>query len=688
MMTTGPIYANLNVEFEDICFLRATAINEDQEIDLSIVIHHGSGRFEISESSTPVVTGVVRKMDQSNSSHESRFRCNRPASVTLNKEGFYKELRLRGYHYKGLFQCIEEASDDVSFAKIKWENSWTALMDCMLQLNILAKDTRLLYLPTRIRKVRINAVKHLALVKNDALLDASYCPELNIIKCGGVEVIDMVVSSVVRRKQPGLEVHDRYEFVPLNPDYEMNVTDVMKVVTQLILENSMATVLDVLEIHDDRIEPIIGLFADVIREIPIAKMKLTLRSDLELDIDNVEIKRKSTHAQDDTVKSVHLVTVQANCLQNLEENRTTWESIGEDCFLLSRESERTIDLSNVSDEFACVSTLYSESETFVLLRKQRPVSRNEQTVITVSSTDNSFEWISSLKRSVKAGPVILVAVNDKYSGLIGLINCLRREGHDVKGLVIDDINAPDFHTEHPLYSSQINLGIAINVYRNGTWGTYRFLTLANPTEASPQSGHIYGNVHRIGDLSSFRWYNGKFNVSPPKNPVNIHYSSINFRDVMLATGRLPQDAVTDTRLQECVLGFEYSGVNKNGERVMGWAENGGLATQVELVEDLTWTIPPDMSMKDAATIPVVYITVYYAFFLHNRISRGKSILIHAGSGGVGLAAIRVALAYGLEVFTTVSNEEKKAFILGLFPELKGNFGKISSGLVAQNDKEI
>lgn len=78
-----------------------------------------------------------------------------------------------------------------------------------------------------------------------------------------------------------------------------------------------------------------------------------------------------------------------------------------------------------------------------------------------------------------------------------------------------------------------------------------------------------------------------------------------------------------------------------------------------------------MSLQDAATIPVVYTTVYYAFFLYKPISSGKSILIHAGSGGVGLAAIRIALAYGMEVFTTCSNEQKKKFIMEQYPKIKG-----------------
>lgn len=54
-----------------------------------------------------------------------------------------------------------------------------------------------------------------------------------------------------------------------------------------------------------------------------------------------------------------------------------------------------------------------------------------------------------------------------------------------------------------------------------------------------------------------------------------------------------------------------------------------------------------------------------------RVQRGESVLIHAGSGGVGQAAINVALHYGCEVFTTVGTPEKRAFIKKLFPQLKG-----------------
>lgn len=141
---------------------------------------------------------------------------------------------------------------------------------------------------------------------------------------------------------------------------------------------------------------------------------------------------------------------------------------------------------------------------------------------------------------------------------------------------------------------------------------------------------------------------------------------------MLATGRLAVEVFGTNRLQqECILGFEFAGVNQSGERVMGTVISGAMATQIEPAENLTWTVPDHWSLQEAATCPVVYVTVYTAFFLFNPISAGKSVLIHAGSGGVGLAAIRVALAYGMDVFTTVSNATKKTFLLETYPQLKG-----------------
>jgi fatty acid synthase, animal type len=120
------------------------------------------------------------------------------------------------------------------------------------------------------------------------------------------------------------------------------------------------------------------------------------------------------------------------------------------------------------------------------------------------------------------------------------------------------------------------------------------------------------------------------------------------------------------------IGYEFSGVTANGQKIMGCRSQGGLMTShcLNSPDLICWNVPEDWTLQEAATIPVVYITVYFAFFRQSKIEAGKSILIHAGSGGVGQAAIQVALSYGLVVFTTVSTKEKKQFLLQKFPKLR------------------
>lgn len=680
MVTTGSIYSTVNVEFEDIRFLRATSMTPGQHIDLTIMIHYGSGQFEITENSVTVVSGLVRlvqnNLTNSSVEEEPPVVLNYPV---LEKKEFYKELRLRGYHYNGLFRGVEEARGDGLRAKIKWNDNWPAFMDCMLQLNILAKDSRALYLPTRIRKIRVNSMKHTEIIGNlggnNALLTATYDPELKLIKCGGIEIYEMIANSIVRRKSPGLEVLDAYKFLPLMPSETLTTADGLRVIIQLILENSKNSLkIDIVEVDNENASPIISLFNGIIAETPLIKAELHLLTGREINLDNVSTKNERVFK----LKG-NLLTIALDCLNNPSYAKETLASIEEGSFLLSRQLGST-SFTNIPHGFVLITAVPTAIETLVLLQRAKPILISEQPVIIeVLSTDLSYEWLDSLRSSIRNGPVVLVAQNDPYPGLLGLVNCLRREpdGQNLRCLIIADKRAPKFSLDNSLYRNQLNLGFAINIYRNTVWGTYRFLKLRQHLQVIPRIGHFYANVQRLGDLSSFDWFSGRLVNSSVENLVNIHYSSINFRDVMLATGRLPPEICGESRTShECLLGLEYSGVSVNGDHLMGMVAVGALATQVEPVQYLTWNVPKDFSLRDAATIPAVYITIYYAFFFNRPVARGNTILIHAGSGGIGLAAIRVACAYGLQVFTTVSTTQKKKFILSLFPQLKGEKVKI------------
>lgn len=147
-MMKGPIYFNMNVEFEDIRFLRATGITKGQTIEFNIMVHSGTGSFEITENSTAVVTGKITEIEKMVPLTELPPLPETDSPIMLERD-FYKELRLRGYHYSGVFRSVMEARGDGLYGKVKGDLNWIPFMDCLLQINILAKDSRSLLLPTR-----------------------------------------------------------------------------------------------------------------------------------------------------------------------------------------------------------------------------------------------------------------------------------------------------------------------------------------------------------------------------------------------------------------------------------------------------------------------------------------------------------------------------------------------------------
>lgn len=157
-MMKGPIFFDTNVEFEDIRFLRATAMQKGQLIEFNIMVHTGTGRFEITEGNTAVVTGFITAVE-----NPDPLTVLPPLPNTtfplMQERDFYKELRLRGYHYAGAFRSVLEARGDGLYGKVKWDLNWISFMDCLLQINILAKDSRSLLLPTRLVHLQNIAVE-------------------------------------------------------------------------------------------------------------------------------------------------------------------------------------------------------------------------------------------------------------------------------------------------------------------------------------------------------------------------------------------------------------------------------------------------------------------------------------------------------------------------------------------------
>uniref|UniRef100_H9H9W4 Fatty acid synthase n=1 Tax=Nomascus leucogenys TaxID=61853 RepID=H9H9W4_NOMLE len=289
--------------------------------------------------------------------------------------------------------------------------------------------------------------------------------------------------------------------------------------------------------------------------------------------------------------------------------------------------------------------------------------------------DTSFCLVESLKGILadkdSSRPVWLKAINCATSGVVSLVNCLRQEpgGHRLRCVLLSNLSSTSCVQEvDPGFAELQKVlqgDLVMNVYCDGAWGAFRHFLLE---EDKPEEPTAYAFVTTLtrGDLSSICWVCFSLRHAQPTRPV--YYASLNFHDIMLATGKLSPDAIPGKwTSQDNLLGMEFSGRDASGKSVMGLVPAEGLATSVLLSPDILWDVPSNWTLEEVASVPVVCSTAYYALVVRGRVRPGETVLIHSGSGGVGQATI--ALSLGCRVFTTVGSAEKRAYLQARFPQL-------------------
>jgi polyketide synthase 12 len=151
--------------------------------------------------------------------------------------------------------------------------------------------------------------------------------------------------------------------------------------------------------------------------------------------------------------------------------------------------------------------------------------------------------------------------------------------------------------------------------------------------------------------------------------IQVHATGLNFIDVMRALGVYPGQEGGPTQI-----GVECSGVVtavgddvedvRVGDAVIALAAEG-VGSFVTTPASLVTHKPVQLSFTEAATIPIAYLTAYYALHEQARLRRGEHVLIHSAAGGVGLAAIEVARWLNATVLTTAGTPEKRDHLHGI-----------------------
>lgn len=171
-------------------------------------------------------------------------------------------------------------------------------------------------------------------------------------------------------------------------------------------------------------------------------------------------------------------------------------------------------------------------------------------------------------------------------------------------------------------------------------------------------------------IDSLRFESMKRLAPGPKQvEVQVHAAGLNFSDVLKSIGMYP--GITDDVVP---LGLECSGVITAvgnevtrfnvGDEVLGVVPHG-FASHCLTSELAVVKKPKSLDHTAAAVIPIAYLTAYYCLLKIARLQPGERVLIHAGAGGVGLAAIQIAQDMGAEIFATAGSDEKREFLKSL-----------------------
>jgi len=149
--------------------------------------------------------------------------------------------------------------------------------------------------------------------------------------------------------------------------------------------------------------------------------------------------------------------------------------------------------------------------------------------------------------------------------------------------------------------------------------------------------------------------------------LRVAAAGVNFADLMMRMGlygTVPPRPFSP--------GFEVAGtVARVGKGVIGWKEgdravalmrHGGYAHDVVVPQDHLFPWPGDLPPSEAAAIPVIFLTAWVCLHRAGAARAGERVLILGAAGGVGTAAVQLAVRAGLTVFGTAGTPGKRRFV--------------------------
>lgn len=201
-------------------------------------------------------------------------------------------------------------------------------------------------------------------------------------------------------------------------------------------------------------------------------------------------------------------------------------------------------------------------------------------------------------------------------------------------------------------------------------------TIYQSHQVSKSSRHpcenAYLEIGAPGSLDALHFLSGpeSIRLADEEIEVEVFAAGLNFKDLFIALGQIPANFI----------GCEAAGiVTRKGaaarfelqDRVVCFSPRA-ICTVLYCKSSDAYKLPDHIPFEVAASLPVAFGTAYHALFRVARLKRHETVLIHAGAGGVGQAAIQLAQLIGAQIFSTVGSTKKRLFLSKYYDILDEN----------------
>ncbi|OXU27065.1 hypothetical protein TSAR_016520 [Trichomalopsis sarcophagae] len=203
------------------------------------------------------------------------------------------------------------------------------------------------------------------------------------------------------------------------------------------------------------------------------------------------------------------------------------------------------------------------------------------------------------------------------------------------------------------YSSIIDLLVNI-LTPDKIWTTLRHMKIA----LSPKPCKSWNtNPIHSHDPTNVRWTEG-VGIEDINNVVKVEYAALNPQDVLIANKSFyaePSELIGKNRIVRSSLGLEFSGLDSNGDRVMG-------VTLGNSMSNFTWAVPKSWSFEDRATVPLSYLEAYSALIVKAEVKTEEKVMHVNPCTGFGLAVLNLAVQKKCDIFVSYETEAEKKLL--------------------------